>query len=96
MNAPFFISVAAIAVMLYCLWMVYSLRAMMPGGIVGRTWRTVVALVTLFTLGYLVTPFFPLIPPDLVNVIVALIFFFGAIYVVVTVRLIYRVIEELT
>lgn len=91
-DAPFFISIAAILVMVYCLRLVYSLRSKMPGGIVGRTWKTVV---TLFTLGYLVTPFFGLIPPQLVNLIVALIFLFGAVYVVVTVKLIYRIIEEL-
>lgn len=94
-DVPFFISIAAILVMLYCLQLVYSLRSKMPGGIVGRTWKTVVTLVTMFTLGYLVTPFFGLIPPQLVNLIVALIFLFGAVYVVVTVKLIYRIIEEL-
>ncbi|MBK6854330.1 MAG: hypothetical protein IPG93_22800 [Burkholderiales bacterium] len=94
-DLPFFISVAAIAVMLYCLVLVLRLSARMPGGIVGRTWRTVVLLVTLFTVGYLVTPFFSLIPAQMVNLIVALIFLFGAIYVVVTVKLIYRIIEEL-
>jgi hypothetical protein len=94
-DIAFFISLAAIGVMLYCLVLVYSLRSKMPGGIVGRTWRTVVMLVTLFALGYLVTPFFGMIPAESVNLIVALIFLFGAIYVVITVKLIYRIIEEL-
>jgi hypothetical protein len=89
------ISVVAILVMFYCLWLVISLRKNVPGGVVGNTWKTLTSLVILFTLGYLVTPFFGMLPPILMNVIVSLIFLFGAIYVVITVKLIYRIIEEL-
>ena len=35
-------------------------------------------LVGLFLLGYLATPFFPQLPPELINVLVALIFFGGS------------------
>lgn len=89
------ISIAAILVMFYCLWLVVSLGKHVPGGVVGRTWRTLTWLVVLFTIGFLVTPFFGLLPPELMRLIVALIFLFGAIYVVITVRLIHRIIEEL-
>lgn len=89
------ISLAAIVVMFYCLALVLRLRKNIPGGVVGNTWKTLTSLVILFTLGYLVTPFFSLIPPVLANVLVSLIFLFGAIYVVITVKLIYRIIEEL-
>ena len=65
------INVAAIAVMLVCLYMVFTLRSKIPGGVVGKQWR-------------------------LLTVLVTLIFFFGAIYVLITVRLIFRIIEELT
>ena len=50
----------------------------------------------MFTAGYFVTPFFTQLPPNIINMIVALIFLFGAVYVLITVRLIFRVIEELT
>lgn len=90
------ISLIAILVMFYCLWLVLSLGKNIPGGVVGRTWRTLTGLVALFTAGYLVTPFFGLLPPELMKLIVALIFLFGAIYVIVTVKLIHRIIEELT
>ena len=90
------INVAAIAVMLACLYLVFTLRSKIPGGVVGTQWRVLTSLVTLFTLGYFVTPFFSLLPTEVIKLIVALIFFFGAIYVLITVRLIYRVIEELT
>lgn len=90
------ISIAAIFVMLYCLFLVITLGNNVPGGVVGKQWKFLTFLVVLFTIGYLVTPFFGLLPTQLVSVMVSLIFFFGAIYVVITVKLIYRIIEELT
>lgn len=90
------INIAAIAVMLFCLATVYRLRANIPGGVVGKQWGILTTLVTLFTLGYFVTPFFTNLPADIINLVVALIFFFGAVYVLITVRLIYRIIEEMT
>lgn len=90
------ISVAAVAVMLMCLYLVFTLRSKIPGGVVGKQWQFLTFLVSLFTAGYFVTPFFNLLPANIINLIVALIFFFGAIYVLITVRLIYRIIEELT
>lgn len=33
------INVAAIAVMLVCLYMVFTLRSKIPGGVVGKQWR---------------------------------------------------------
>lgn len=94
-DIAFFISVAAILVMLYCLSLVLSLKKNIPGGVVGRTWNFLTLLVVLFTLGYLATPFFGLIPAGVVSLLVSLIFLFGAVYVVITVKLIYRIIEEL-
>lgn len=96
LDVSFFISIAAIVVMLYCLYLVISLKKNVPGGVVGKTWGTLTALVMLFTAGYFVTPFFSLLPGEIINLIVSLIFFFGAVYVVITVRLIYRIIEELS
>ena len=90
------INIAAIAVMLVCLATVYKLRSNIPGGVVGKQWGFLTTLVTLFTLGYFVTPFFTSLPTDVINLVVALIFFFGAVYVLITVRLIYRIIEEMT
>lgn len=90
------INIAAILVMLFCLVTVYRLRASVPGGVVGKQWKLLTTLVTLFTLGYFVTPFFDRLPTGIIHVMVALIFFFGAIYVLITVRLIYRIIEEVT
>ena len=90
------ISIAAILVMIYCLFLVLKLGRQVPGGVVGKNWKFLTFLVVLFTLGYLTTPFFGMLPAAIVNVMVSLIFFFGAIYVVITVKLIYRIIEELS
>ncbi|MGA8863441.1 MAG: hypothetical protein WBM09_06990 [Gallionella sp.] len=90
------ISIAAILVMIYCLFLVLKLGRQVPGGVVGKNWKFLTLLVVLFTLGYLTTPFFGMLPAEIVNVMVSLIFFFGAIYVVITVKLIYRIIEELS
>jgi hypothetical protein len=95
-DLSFFISIVAILVMLYCLYLVVSLKKHVPGGIVGRTWNFLTGLVVLFTLGYLTTPWFGIIPENLLNLIVSCIFLFGAIYVVITVKLIFRIIEELS
>jgi hypothetical protein len=95
-DLTFFISVAAILIMVYCLYLVVTLKKHVPGGIVGRTWNFLTGLVVLFTLGYLTTPLFEIIPENLLRLIVSGIFLFGAIYVVITVKLIYRIIEELS
>lgn len=90
------ISIAAIFVMLYCLYLVVSLKKSVPGGMVGNRWNFLMFLVVLFTIGYLSAPFFGMLPEKILRLIVAFIFFFGAVYVVITVKLIYRIIKELS
>jgi hypothetical protein len=94
-DLTFVISIAAIAVMLYCLYLIVSLKKDVPGGIVGKKWNFLTILVVLFTGGYMASPFFNMLPENILRLIVGLIFFFGAIYVVITVKLIYRIIEAL-
>ncbi|WP_303905390.1 hypothetical protein [Thiohalomonas denitrificans] len=88
------ITFAAIAVMGYCLWLVFNLKGSIPGGIVGKSWDTLLWLVGLFAVGYISTPFFNSMPESALRLLVACIFFFGAIYVLITVKLLYRVIQE--
>ena len=96
LNLATFISVAAILVILFCLYSVIALGRSIPGGVVGKQWRFLTFLVAMFTVGYLLTPFFGMLPPQLITIIVSVIFFFGAIYVLITIRLIHRIITELT
>jgi hypothetical protein len=86
----------AIIVMLYCLWLVLTLKARVPGGVVGRRWRFLTAMVGFFALGYAAIPFFGELPEATMRMVVASIFFFGALYVAITIKLIYTVIEELS
>lgn len=90
------ISVAAILVMFYSLFLVVSLGKNVTGGVVGKQWQFLTFLVVLFVFGYLTTPFFGLLPTQFVSLVASLIFFFGAIYVMITIKLIYRIIDELT
>lgn len=90
------IMAAAIIVMLYCLWLVFSLKSRVPGGVVGRRWRVLTGMVALFAVGYAAMPFLGELSEAALRMVVAVIFFFGAIYVAITIKLIYTVIEELS
>ena len=89
------INIPAILVMVFCLLKVISLRKFIPGGAVGRQWRTLSILVLLCSIGYFVTPFFTRLPPEMIDLIVAATSFFGAIYVLTTIRLLYRITDDL-
>lgn len=60
------------------------------------SWRVLELLVVLFTLSYLATPFAGSLPEESLRLIVSLIFLFGAVYVVITVKLIHRIIRVLS
>ncbi|WP_079416803.1 hypothetical protein [Thiomonas intermedia] len=95
-DTAFFINAVGIAIMIYGLVDVLLLRSKIPGGQVGKAWKALTILIALFTLGYLVSPFFSSLPEDSIRIIVSLIFLFGAVYVILTVRLLYRIIAELS
>jgi hypothetical protein len=96
LDVSLVISLAAILTMIYCLYLVTALKSSVPGGMVGKKWKFLMMLVALFTVGYMATPFFSMIPEKLLRLIVSCIFFFGALYVVLTVKLIHRIILELS
>ncbi|OIQ69078.1 hypothetical protein GALL_493210 [mine drainage metagenome] len=95
-NITTLLNFSAILIMFYCLYLVLSLKSSIPGGMVGKRWNFLTMLVVLFTIGYLATPFFDQLPDDVLRLVVSGIFLFGAVYVVVTVRLIFNIIRELT
>lgn len=90
------LNIIAILVMFYCLYLVLSLKSSIPGGMIGKRWNFLTLLVALFTIGYLTTPFFDRLPIEILRLVVSCIFIFGAVYVVVTVRLIFNIIRELS
>ena len=94
-NAFLVLSIAAIVVMLYALYRVVTLRKKIPGGVVKKTWDFLAVLIVLFAVGYLSTPFFPMLPQAVKDLVVGVIFFFGAIFVVIVINLFYKVVSEL-
>ncbi len=88
--------VIAAVFMLFCLYLVLSLRSQFSGGVVGRYWKYLTALVVVFTLGYLALPFFDMLPESALRLTVALVFLFGALYVYLTIKLINSIIKALS
>ena len=90
------VGLAAVCVMLINLFQVISLKSQMSGGMVGKRWNVMILLVVLFAAGYSILPFLATMPVETLRIIVSLILFFGAIYVLITIRLIYGIIKELS
>lgn len=95
-NPSLIVTFVAMVVMLYCLLQVVALKPKLPGGVIGKTWNLLVGLVVLFTVAYVASPFVEALTDEALRLFVSFIFFFGALYVLITVRLIYRIIRELT
>jgi hypothetical protein len=95
LNLTLVLDVAAVLLMLYCLWSVISLKKSIPGGVIGSKWNILIGLVVLFSFGYLAMPFFSEIPPDILRLIISAVFFFGAIYVLITIKLLKTIINVL-
>jgi hypothetical protein len=89
------LSSAAIAVMFYALYSAVSLRNKIPGGKVKSTWSVLTGLIIMFTAGYVTTPFFRLLPPEIKDLLVGVIFLAGAVFVVIVIKLFFRIVEDL-
>lgn len=95
-NLTTILTWASIAVMLFALYRVISLKREIPGGMVGKNWNYLMGLVILFAGGYVAIPFLGELSKELLQLAVAGIFLFGAIYVVITINLIMNVIRVLS
>ncbi len=89
------LSVLSIVVMLYALYSAFILRHKVPGGKVKSTWNFLASLIVLFSVGYLSTPFFRLLPQELKDVLVGVIFLAGAIFVLIVIKLFYKIVEDI-
>lgn len=89
------LSVAAILVMLYALYSSFALKHKIPGGKVKETWNILTGLIVMFTVGYLSTPFFRLLPQEIKDILVGVIFLAGAIFVVIVIKLFFKIVEDL-
>jgi hypothetical protein len=81
--------------MLYALFLAFSLRSKVPGGKVRSTWNFLTSLIVLFAVGYLSTPFFRLLPENIKDLLVGVIFLAGAIFVAIVIKLFIRIVEDL-
>lgn len=93
LDLSMLLTLAAVLLIMFCLAQVLLLKREIPGGVVGKQWSVLVGLVVLFTVGYLAAPFFSTMPIETLRLIVSLVFLFGAVYVLITIRLIYRIIQ---
>jgi len=81
--------------MLYALYSSLALKSKIPGGKVKETWNILSGLIVMFTVGYLSTPFFRLLPQDIKDILVGVIFLAGAIFVVIVTKLFFKIVEDL-
>ncbi len=95
LTTPVLFSVLAIGVILYGLILVIRLKKEVPGGVIGKQWNILILLVCLFAIGFSFGPFFGSLPIETLRLLVSLIFLFGAIYVIITIRMIYSIIQVL-
>jgi hypothetical protein len=89
------LGIVALCVMLVNLYFTFSMRDKISGGVIGKRWRAMTGLVILFTLGYFILPFVGSLSEEVLRLIVSLIFLFGAVYVMITLRLILSIVKEL-
>ncbi|MCK6600307.1 MAG: hypothetical protein L6Q77_00645 [Bacteroidetes bacterium] len=94
-NLTLLISILSVLVMIVGLILVLAGKKQFSGGVVGKNWNFLTGLVILFTIGYLTAPFMSLIPPEYFQFIIANILLFGAIFVIITIRLIKTIINDL-
>jgi hypothetical protein len=90
------LSFSAICIILYALYLVMDLRKkILIGGEVKATWKRLSWMIVLFASGYLTTPLFPYLPEYAKDVVVGIIFLFGAIFVVIVIKLFHKIYTEL-
>jgi hypothetical protein len=88
------ISLAAILVVFYALFRAAALNRKIPGGLVKDSWRLLYYLIGLLAVGYITLPLFPRLPESSKELIVALMYLAGAIFLVKVINLIYKITKE--
>jgi hypothetical protein len=89
------ISGIAVITMLFAVVKAYDYKRSIPDGEVGKAWNVLSSLAGFFLIGYLTTPFFIVLPQEVKDLIVAFIFLFGAVYVLITLWLVHKIITAM-
>jgi hypothetical protein len=84
----------AILTMVASLVLVMRLRRVARGGKIGRAVSVLAWFIVLFLVSYLSTPWFPYLPHAVVTFVASLVFLFGAVFVVIVLWLIERLIGQ--
>lgn len=97
-SAPYvlIINLVGLMIMLRCLFLASRLRSRVQGGVIKQKVDFLFYLVAFFAGGYLVPPFLGLVPETLRPLLVAAFSIFGAVYVIISVRLVNDVIRALS
>ncbi len=88
------ISLAAILVVFYALFKAITLNRKIPGGLVKESWRLLYYLIGLLAVGYLTLPLFPRLPESSKDLIIAIIYLAGAVFMVKVINLIFKIAKE--
>lgn len=96
LSPALIIGLVAAALMLFCLYQVITIGKQFDDGLVGKHWRYLLWLVVLFTAGYVTLPFFGQLPPETMQLVVSAMFLFGAVYVLITIKLIKKIVDVLS
>ena len=91
----YIISAVAIVIMAVNVFKAFTLKKAIVGGEVGEKWNLSVYLIVFFFIGYIISPLFLHISPESKDIVISLVFLFGAIFVFMMIRLIFSVITLL-
>lgn len=89
------ISAVAIVVMGVNVVKALKLKKAIVGGEVGEKWNYSLYLIIFFFAGYIISPLFLRISPESKDIIISLVFLFGAVFVFIMIRLFFSVITLL-
>ncbi len=89
------LSMSAICTIFYALFRVVTLTKKIPGGLVKQYWKLFYYLIGLLAVGYLTMPLFPRLPETSKELIVAIIFLAGAVFVVKVINLFFKIVQEI-
>ena len=87
--------VAAIAAMGCSLYAVLRLRRLTRGGHVGRVVNILCAFIAFFLAGYVIAPWMPRLPTWASFLLVGFVFLFGALFVLIVLWLIRRLVQQI-
>lgn len=85
---------SAILAMIFALVQVIALRRVARGGPIGRAVNLMLAFILFFFAGYAAAPFAPALPHTVGLILTATVFLMGAIFVILVLRLIDRLIKR--